>query len=53
MKIQVAHIRKSYLKLQYVLELSHSAHSGINPPQKHHPLFFLAIPSGNCPRPPY
>ena len=34
----------------------HSVHQGINPPQKHHPLFLakppLPLKSANCPSPP-
>ena len=50
-KIQYAHISKSYPKLRHVPELSHSVHRGINPPQKHPPIF--AKPSENCPSPPF
>ena len=41
-RIQYAHISKSYPKLRHVPELSHSVHRGINPPQKHPPIFCQA-----------
>ena len=42
-KIQRAHISKSYLKFRHVPKLSHSVYRGINSPspQKHSPLYFL------------
>ena len=43
-KIQCAHISKSYLKFRYVPELSHSVHRGINPLQKHPLRYFLPSP---------
>ena len=44
-KIQRAHISKSYLKFRHVPELSHRVHRGITPPpQKHPPLYFLPSP---------
>ena len=43
-KIQRAHISKSYLKFRHVPELSHSMHQGIIPPQKHPPPYFLPSP---------
>ena len=53
-KIQCAHISKSYLKFQHVPELSYSAHRVINPPppKKKTPssLFFDKAPA-NCPSP--
>ena len=40
-KIQYAHISKSYLKFRHVPELSQSVHRGINPLPKHPPPYFL------------
>ena len=44
-KIQLAHMSKSYLKFRHVTELSHSVHWGINAlhpfPQKHPHIFCL------------
>ena len=46
-KIQCAHIIKSYLKFQHVPELSHSVHRGINPSSCQAPLF-RQFPIYNC-----
>ena len=46
-KIQCAHISKSYLKFQHVPELSHSVHRGINPSSCEAPLF-RQFPIYNC-----
>ena len=43
-KIQFAHISKSYLKFWHLPELSHGVYRGINPPQKHPPPSFLPSP---------
>ena len=50
MKIQLAHVSKSYLKFRHVPELSHSVHRGIIPPPSKPPssLFFAKAPA-NCP----
>ena len=43
-KIQCAHIIKSYLKFRSVPELSHSVQRGINSPQKHPPPLKIGEP---------
>ena len=52
-KIQCAHIRKSYLKFCHVPELNHSVHRGINPPPPSKALssLYFAKPSANYPNP--
>ena len=51
-KIQCAHIRKSYLKFSHVPEFSHSVYRGINPPPPSNaPSLYFAKPSANYPNP--
>ena len=51
-KIQCAHISKSYLKFRHVPELSHSVHQGINP-LKNTLLPIFAKPPPNWPSSPF
>ena len=51
-KIQLAHISKSYIKFLHAPELSHSVHRGINPfPSKTPSSLFLENPPANRPGP--
>ena len=50
-KIQRAHISKSYLKFRHMPELSHSVDRGINGPSKAPSCLFFVKPPENCPIP--